>query len=507
MSSPVPTATAIRSFASSSTGGRKITFSAASIGPARWRLRFARCRGYGSGTCSARRCRQTFASAFSRNSSATDCTSNTTCPSIFRPIRTCWAKLLRCMRSDGCSPLFPALGAGARWDARSSAVTCTHCVKEDGSYFEQSTLLPHLRARHVRVPRRAGRRSRLVSCIDSPTWPSFSLRLRMRAETCPSWETMMAGASSILMGSARASPEGLSLPLRSCWKSDTSPIRSRTLRKSLSGGWGRRAARSAGGDAFKLKSHVFQDSGVVVMRSQKVSALFDAGPFGPLSGGHSHSDTLSLVVANGDREVLIDSGTYSYMDPEWRELFRGSSAHNTIRIDGRDQAIPAGPFRWVQKPDVRRAGVHQQRGQRSRRRGLPLPGFFAPEDGAVHQRKRVRDHRRTRRSRRRTRHRAILAFRRKSARIYSGNLEHWRRCRVLRRRRLVGRRMAITLFRIERSGPCHRGSPANHVTGQASQPNSVFVPVSRSRNRGSRSYALMCASRWRRVFETRVAAL
>ena len=47
-------------------------------------------------------------------------------------------------------------------------------------------------------------------------------------------------------------------------------------------------------------------------------------PFGPGSAGHSHSDTLSLVVSVGNQEVLIDSGTYSYMDPEWRSYFRGS---------------------------------------------------------------------------------------------------------------------------------------------------------------------------------------
>src|SRR5208283_671162 len=102
-----------------------------------------------------------------------------------------------------------------------------------------------------------------------------------------------------------------------------------------------------------LQSHVFTDTGIVVMRSGTVYALFDVGPFGPWSGGHSHSDTLSLMVTVGDRELLVDSGTYSYMDPEWRDVFRGSSAHNTVRIDGHDQAIPAGPFRWSQKPQVK----------------------------------------------------------------------------------------------------------------------------------------------------------
>ena len=31
----------------------------------------------------------------------------------------------------------------------------------------------------------------------------------------------------------------------------------------------------------------------------------------------------------------------------------GSAAHNTVRIDGRDQAVPGGPFRWNDKPSVK----------------------------------------------------------------------------------------------------------------------------------------------------------
>jgi hypothetical protein len=110
--------------------------------------------------------------------------------------------------------------------------------------------------------------------------------------------------------------------------------------------------KSPEGDVLKMHSRQFEHSGIVVMRRGSVCALFDAGPFGPWSGGHSHSDTLSLVVSSGDQEVLIDPGTCSYMDTVWRGAFRGSSAHNTIRIDGLDQGTSAGPFRWAQKPEV-----------------------------------------------------------------------------------------------------------------------------------------------------------
>src|SRR5438477_8622030 len=102
--------------------------------------------------------------------------------------------------------------------------------------------------------------------------------------------------------------------------------------------------------AIGAGSHFFADAGMALMACGKVHVVIKAGPFGEGSGGHSHSDILSLVARTGDREILIDPGTYTYVaDPIERDRFRGSAAHNTIRIDGRDQAIPAGPFRWHEK--------------------------------------------------------------------------------------------------------------------------------------------------------------
>ncbi len=39
-------------------------------------------------------------------------------------------------------------------------------------------------------------------------------------------------------------------------------------------------------------------------------------------------------------------------DPAERNWFRGSGAHNTVRVNGQDQGKPAGPFRWSSKPSV-----------------------------------------------------------------------------------------------------------------------------------------------------------
>lgn len=48
---------------------------------------------------------------------------------------------------------------------------------------------------------------------------------------------------------------------------------------------------------------------------------------------------------------LVDAGTCSYMSED-RDLFRSTGAHNTLRVDGADQAIAAGPFAWASIPSV-----------------------------------------------------------------------------------------------------------------------------------------------------------
>jgi hypothetical protein len=100
-------------------------------------------------------------------------------------------------------------------------------------------------------------------------------------------------------------------------------------------------------------SRLFADGGTAVMTGGGAQVVVKAGPFGEGSGGHSHSDVLSVTARLGEREILIDPGTFTYIaDPAERNRFRGSAAHNTVRIGGRDQAVPAGPFRWTEKPAV-----------------------------------------------------------------------------------------------------------------------------------------------------------
>jgi hypothetical protein len=83
-------------------------------------------------------------------------------------------------------------------------------------------------------------------------------------------------------------------------------------------------------------SRGFQDSQVYVMREGPLYAIIDCGDHG-LSGrgSHAHSDALSLEVYAFDRTFLRDPGTFVYTASDrWRNLFRSTAYHNTVRIDG-----------------------------------------------------------------------------------------------------------------------------------------------------------------------------
>ena len=100
----------------------------------------------------------------------------------------------------------------------------------------------------------------------------------------------------------------------------------------------------------------FPDAGMTILRtgeaSQEIWVRCDAGPHGFLSiAAHGHADALSIELRYGGVDVLADPGTYCYHgESSWRGYFKGTRAHNTLAIDGQDQAVSGGPFLWLTHP-------------------------------------------------------------------------------------------------------------------------------------------------------------
>ena len=82
----------------------------------------------------------------------------------------------------------------------------------------------------------------------------------------------------------------------------------------------------------------FPDSQVFIQRAGPLYLIADCGDHGAGGrGSHAHSDALSFeLYANGET-LLRDPGTFVYTgDETWRNAFRSTAYHNTVRVDGEE---------------------------------------------------------------------------------------------------------------------------------------------------------------------------
>jgi len=111
--------------------------------------------------------------------------------------------------------------------------------------------------------------------------------------------------------------------------------------------------------ASASSSRVLKSSGYVVIRGdsgrdasylcfdcgeQAAGLRRDAVP----SAAHGHADCLSIILWRHGHPVLVDSGFHCYNGPKsWQDHFRETAAHNTVRIDGHDQAQHVTKMAWT----------------------------------------------------------------------------------------------------------------------------------------------------------------
>ena len=125
---------------------------------------------------------------------------------------------------------------------------------------------------------------------------------------------------------------------------------------------GRRKFDALGGDEAPPASITLSESGYVVLRGERPAdyVCVDAGPQagglrtdGVPSAAHGHADALSALVVLGDRPLLVDAGFFSYNgDRAWERYFREARAHNTMTIDGHDQALHLEKMAWAWTPQA-----------------------------------------------------------------------------------------------------------------------------------------------------------
>ncbi|MEO1573699.1 MAG: alginate lyase family protein [Pseudomonadota bacterium] len=97
----------------------------------------------------------------------------------------------------------------------------------------------------------------------------------------------------------------------------------------------------------------FDDAGLVILRAPGELALYDVGAMAPFDlPGHAHADVFTLEWTVNRCPVLVDPGVYEYEATEHRAYARSTPAHNTVSLNGDDQANLHGAFRVGRTPEV-----------------------------------------------------------------------------------------------------------------------------------------------------------
>ena len=125
---------------------------------------------------------------------------------------------------------------------------------------------------------------------------------------------------------------------------------------------GNNAARSLSALVSAAKNHLqmtpeyrtqFPDAGYYIFQRGKWKMIVDAGQPGPAYiPGHAHCDALSFELYRDGKPAAVNCGTYAYQTG-MRDFFRGTSAHNTVKINGREQSECWGVFRMAGRSRVR----------------------------------------------------------------------------------------------------------------------------------------------------------
>jgi len=130
------------------------------------------------------------------------------------------------------------------------------------------------------------------------------------------------------------------------------------LRQYLMGGeewYGRaRQATEIPVSGVDQPSTLFRESGYGFINLAESRLMMDFGEIGlrPMAA-HGHSDVLSFTMDYKGVPFIVDPGTFQYHGrTPFRQYFRSIRAHNTVSVNGLDQALSGGRMIWLKLPEV-----------------------------------------------------------------------------------------------------------------------------------------------------------
>lgn len=106
-------------------------------------------------------------------------------------------------------------------------------------------------------------------------------------------------------------------------------------------------------DEFELiPKHIdsLNSSGYYIISKDHYKLIFDCGEICPTYlPAHGHCDALSYELSVRGRPILVNSGTYQYENGFWRDYFRQTKAHNTLRFGEKEQTQFWSSFRIAKR--------------------------------------------------------------------------------------------------------------------------------------------------------------
>jgi uncharacterized heparinase superfamily protein len=105
----------------------------------------------------------------------------------------------------------------------------------------------------------------------------------------------------------------------------------------------------------------FSDTGYFIHRDDDSYLVIDGGPIGPdYLPAHAHADIFSYELLVGETPFVVDTGVYDYEAGAMRDYVRSTEAHNTVCVDGVDQAECWDSFRVARRYPPRDVSFEQQ---------------------------------------------------------------------------------------------------------------------------------------------------
>jgi hypothetical protein len=249
--------------------------------------------------------------------------------------------------------LFPHWPRAARWKSRGGKVVAeemTNQVRADGSHFEQSSAY-HVYATDLFLfhallaPPDAPYRDKLSRMAD------YLAALSANDGFIPLLGDDDGGRLFHPFGNRRRFGAATLATCCAVLGRNDWPCLPSDFREQAAWWCGEAAFDERPGRPATTHPRLFPDASVAVLSSAPAHIVVDVRAFGHANAGHSHAHALSVVCRRDSYDILIDPGTYTYVgEPDWRTRFRGTAFHNTVTVDGLDQATGAGPFRWSDKP-------------------------------------------------------------------------------------------------------------------------------------------------------------